>query len=185
MIYDQEGGTCTGFAYAQLVGKVTGKFPDEKEIYDFYKRWDTDRIEGMTVNDLLEACRYDPIGPYTPRSVRRIFTTFSKSVTKKKRALHELRMGSKFRNTGFIAGLKIISKLRVKNGYLVPQTGKMKGFHAVYVEYDKEENDLIIYNSWGEDWGEKGKARLRMDDLGWDQLHSIYRVELNLPHGKQ
>ncbi|MEO5667468.1 MAG: C1 family peptidase [Bdellovibrionota bacterium] len=44
-------------------------------------------------------------------------------------------------------------------------TGEMLGGHAIsIVGYDANERSWIIRNSWGQDWGEKGFARVSWDD---------------------
>ncbi len=55
--------------------------------------------------------------------------------------------------------------LYYKSGIYKHTTGSMAGGHAVtIIGFSDEEKVWIIRNSWGEDWGEKGFAKISWDD---------------------
>jgi len=52
-----------------------------------------------------------------------------------------------------------------KNGFIKP-TGKIVGGHAILIDgVNKEKGFVRLKNSWGKDWGQKGRAKLKFDDL--------------------
>jgi hypothetical protein len=51
------------------------------------------------------------------------------------------------------------------NGYIAP-TGSVQGGHCVVViGIDVEEDCYIIHNSWGQGWGENGRAKIKRSDM--------------------
>lgn len=71
------------------------------------------------------------------------------------------------------AGYSVITSMAVyedfyayKEGVYKHITGKLLGYHAiVIIGYDKTDHSLLVRNSWGPDFGEKGYFRIYENDI--------------------
>jgi hypothetical protein len=61
------------------------------------------------------------------------------------------------------------------------KTGAIRGYHAiVLIGYDDDKNAFRFQNSWGQTWGDNGRAWIDYDTLGVI-IHEAYRVTPQLP----
>lgn len=84
--------------------------------------------------------------------------------------VEELREHLWFHGAAVVGTLWLRSMFQVdRKGYIQVDTASpVDGGHAYEVVYcNPRSKDFTIVNSWGENWGRGGRAKLRFDEMGW------------------
>lgn len=180
MIYDQEGGTCAGFAIANAIEHVTGKIPKSSEVYNLYEEYD-EGPQGMRLTEVMELLEIHPWAGVKVKDHIEIWHILKRKLFPNPMGKIREYLLKQKQGWGVVVAIRIREGKPQfpldENGVLKPRTTRVKDVHAVFLAGIRK-NLLFLENSWGSDFGQLGYFYLRVDDLS-AEVHSIYAIQFD------
>ncbi len=160
---EDQGSTSMCAAYSttsfaeNIMWRQTHKPPtyDPATVYRKAKALDGDNGEGTTLDHAAEAFLSIYPDAFDKECTPKIIRSWAGDLNDLKYAIHKYGCA--------VGGFNITDAWYRAKGTWIPSGGVSAGGHAVLV-CGYNENGLIIQNSWGQNWGEKGFAVLRWVD---------------------
>lgn len=164
-IYDQEGGTCAGFAIANAIYKQLGIVPLYEEVYEYYLREFGD-LDGVDPWKFLLRLRKIPLAGVVAVNPKKIYD-YKIGLVPWHGKLREaiLRRDSScllvvnIRDHGQKQKIPLDENYRYKR-----MEGPVRSYHLMLAD-ELEGKEIKVENSWGDDWGDDGFFYLPFSDL--------------------
>ncbi|MEB3187171.1 MAG: C1 family peptidase [bacterium] len=206
-VYDQGSlGSCTAFAMGKGLRETLNNLagnpsPSLSALYMYYKereaRGTVNEDSGALMIDGMDALKkhgicLDSTIPYNPAKFAvKPSAAAEKEAADQKISSHKLHVGLEALKAELAAGHPAVFGFMVYRSFMSPvvaRTGKMPmprpseniiGGHAVFiVGYDDAQKVLIIKNSWGTKWGDKGYFYMPYDYVTPDRVDEIFTGEI-------
>lgn len=182
MIYDQgKDGACTAFAIANAVEASGGRILSRDEVLEIFKEAGKgNRLGGAQLSDCLEE--------FKKRGIIKDYTCVYQVF--RERGLGKV-VDLSIRRTPLIFGMRIREgkpSIPLDEHFIYrPNTGKVRGFHAVCMtglktitlseSVKKTLAYYVLENSWGEDWGDHGVFYMKRSDFQ-SEITVAYQIHL-------
>lgn len=179
-IHNQKSGTCSGFAIANGIEHLTGRYIPDKEIYKFFEDHKLSKNDGHTSLKMLSIAKAKGFAGVKITEFKKIY---SPGLKIKDRDAFFQKLQKYMEDNALIMGIKSrrghkVIELDAKNFKKPSKAPFVPGGHSVFIKKIEKKDKwiLTIENSWGEDFGDKGY--FYMDEYTWDDIGAIYRFKV-------